>query len=100
MIRHIVLWKFRDEAEGHSKQENMAAIKASLLALKPIIPELLSMEIGEDLGIGRDPFDMALVTTFADADALAVYQHHPAHKAVSAFVSKVRTDRASADFIL
>jgi hypothetical protein len=98
MIKHIVLWKFKAEAEGLSKKENMAKVRASLYDLRPIIPELLSMEIGEDIGIGRDTFDMALITTFQDADALETYQHHPAHKAVSAYVSKVRNDRACVDF--
>lgn len=98
MIKHIVLWTFREQAEGHSKQENIDFVKASLLALRPVIPELLSMEIGQDIGVGRDTCDMALVTTFADAAALEIYQNHPAHKAVSAYVAKVRVSRACVDF--
>ncbi len=38
------------------------------------------MEIGQDIGVGRDTFDMVLVTTFDDAEALERYQHHPAHR--------------------
>ena len=33
MIRHIVMWQLKDEAEGKSKQENAAIIKKSLEAL-------------------------------------------------------------------
>ena len=98
MIKHIVLWTFLDQAEGRSKQENMDWVKASLLDLRPIIPELLSMEVGQDIGVGRDTCDMALITTFADVAALDTYQHHPAHKAISAYVAKVRASRACVDF--
>ncbi len=100
MIRHIVMWSFKDEAEGAGKKTNMAWIRKNLLALKPVIPEILSMEIGEDIGIGRDPWDMVLVMSFADAASLNRYQNHPSHKAVSAFVAKVRTNRACVDFTI
>jgi len=98
MIRHIVMWSFLDQAEGADKKTNMAKIRAALLALRPIIPEILEMEIGEDIGIGRDTWDMVLITSFASAEDLEHYQHHPDHKAVSAFVAKVRKNRACVDF--
>jgi hypothetical protein len=98
MIRHIVMWSFLDQAEGAGKQANMNKIRASLLALRPLIPEIQAMEIGMDIGIGRDTWDMVLVMSFADEAALNAYQAHPAHKAVSAFVAKVRQNRACVDF--
>ena len=100
MIRHIVMWSFLEQAEGADKKANMSKIREALLALRPIIPEILEMEIGEDIGIGRDTWDMVLITCFADAQALNVYQNHPAHKAVSAFVAKVRQNRACVDFTI
>ena len=30
MIKHIVMWKFKEEAEGCSKAENIAKVKAML----------------------------------------------------------------------
>lgn len=100
MIKHIVMWKFMDHAEGRSKQDNLDYVRDRLMTLPAIIPELKSIEIGQDIGIGRDPFDMALVTTFEDAAALERYQQHPEHKKISAYVSKVRTDRACVDFAI
>ena len=98
MIKHIVMWTFSDQAEGKSRQENMELVSQSLLDLKPVIPEILSMEIGQDIGVGRDPYDMVLITTFADEEALERYQQHPSHKAVSAYVGKIRTARGVVDF--
>ena len=34
MIKHIVMWKLKDEAEGNSKDENAKIIKNSLEDLK------------------------------------------------------------------
>lgn len=98
MLRHVVMWTFKDQAEESGKKASMARIRDSLLALRPVSPEILQMEIGEDIGIGRDLWDMVLVMTFADAAALDRYQHHPEHKKVSAFVATVRDRRACVDF--
>jgi hypothetical protein len=100
MLKHVVMWQFLEQAEGKSKAENMAWIRQALLELAPRIPDLLSIEIGEDIGVGRDPYDMCLITTFTDAEALDRYQHHPEHKLISAYVSKVRSGRACVDFNL
>ena len=100
MIKHVVMWKFLEQAEEKSKAENMAWIRQALLELAPRIPDLLSIEIGEDIGVGRDPYDMCLITTFTDTNALDRYQHHPEHKVISAYVSKVRSGRACVDFCL
>jgi hypothetical protein len=100
MLRHVVMWTFKEMAEGADKNANMGRVRDALLALKPIIPEIRQMEIGEDIGIGRDPWDMVLVMGFDDAAALGRYQHHPEHKKISGFVAKVRDMRACVDFTI
>ncbi len=98
MIKHVVMWRFKPEAEGQDKEANMARLAEQLLALRAVIPELESMEIGTDIGIGRDPYDMVLITTFENEEAMHRYENHPAHKAVSAFCGLIREGRASVDF--
>ena len=99
MLTHIVMWKFLDEADGHTKRDNMAIVRQKLKDLRPQVPQILHMELHEDIGADRNPFDMVLITRFDDAQSLQTYQTHPAHKAVSAFVSTVRSDRAVVDYI-
>jgi hypothetical protein len=100
MLRHVVMWSFLDSAEGRSKKENLEITRRLLLELTSKIPEVLSVEIGEDIGVGRDPWDMVLIMSFDDADALDRYQNHPEHKQVSAFVGRVRSRRACVDFTI
>ena len=100
MIKHIVLWKFLDEAEGHTKEENMDIIRTGLTALLPIIPQIRSFEIGKDVLHSEMSYDMALIMTFDSLDDLETYKKHPEHQKVSAYVKKVRSARVSADFVI
>ena len=99
MLRHIVMWRFKDEAEGRTKQQNMEYIASKLLSLKGVIPEIKNIEIGMNINKGAAAYDMALITEFENEAALEAYQTHPKHVEVSEYVSKVRTDRAVADYM-
>lgn len=45
MVRHIVLFKLADEAEGRSKAENALIIKERLEELKNTIPVIRKIEV-------------------------------------------------------
>ncbi len=100
MIKHIVMWKFKDEANGQTKEEIMTQVQRDLTALKGIIPEILSMEIGRDVLRGEPSYDMALILEFADMAALQTYIAHPEHQKVSAYITASRNERAVADLQL
>ena len=40
MIRHVVMWRFKEFSEGKSKVENMEIVRERLYALMPIIHEI------------------------------------------------------------
>jgi hypothetical protein len=102
MIRHVVMWKFADSAEGRSREENLALVRERLTALyrSGKIEGLRSMEIGRDEGGTDMSFDMVLITEFDSFESLAAYKVHPDHAAISAYVKKVRTARAVVDYTL
>ena len=99
MIRHVVLWKFKEEAEGKSKAENMQIVRDALFALLPVIPELKLMEIDFDISHTDMSYDMMLTTEFESLEAMKVYADHPAHKKVQAYVAAVREARIVLDAI-
>ena len=41
MIRHVVMWRFEEFAEGKTRQQNMEYIRDRLMALPSIIPEII-----------------------------------------------------------
>lgn len=99
MIKHIVFFGIADEAEGKSKKENLLYIKNELEALIQLIPELKKIEVGinhPDAPAGN--FDLALYTEFENMKDLDVYQLHPEHKRVAAYIGKVKTSRACVDY--
>lgn len=98
MLRHVVMWRFLDSAEGKTKAENMKLVKESLLALRGRIGEIRHMEIGEDVLHSDMSFDMGLIIDFDDADALYAYKNDPEHVKISQYVKKVRSDRATVDW--
>lgn len=98
MLKHIVMWRFLDNAEGHTKEENLDMAKDLLLALPAMIPQVKSMEVGKDILRSEASYDMALVIEFDGTEELKQYTVHPEHQKVSAFITKVRESRVSCDF--
>jgi hypothetical protein len=100
MIRHIVCWKFLDQAGTASKAENLGKAKSMLEALPGKIPEILSLEVGLDVTRGSGSFDLALNGTFASPSALEAYQRHQEHVKVVAFLRSVQSEKSVVDYEL
>ncbi|MBT7953060.1 MAG: Dabb family protein [Gammaproteobacteria bacterium] len=100
MIKHIVMWKLKEQAEGNDKQTNALLMKEKLEAIADIVPGMIKLEVGIDLGLDAAGFDVVLYSEFADESALAAYQAHPEHKAVFPFISAVRDARNAVDYAI
>jgi hypothetical protein len=99
MIKHVVCWKLKENAEGMDKLEIVLTLKQKLVALKEMVPSVLSLEVGiNDPEIDKTNFDVVLITTFNSKSDLQLYQSHPEHVKVAQFVMKVRESRACVDF--
>lgn len=97
MIRHVVMWKLKESAEGKTKQENMEIIRQSLYALPPRIQQIRRMEIGLDCSHTEMSMDLMLLTEFDSMEDLHAYAVHPDHVAVSTYVRKVIETRVVLD---
>ena len=98
MIKHIVLWKLKEEAEGRSKKENAFELKNRLEALKSQIPEILQLEVGLSIESGETVSDVALYSSFKDKAALEIYQKHPEHQKVVGYVRQITAERRVVDY--
>lgn len=99
MIRHIVMWKLKAEAEGKTKAENALIIKESLEALKGVAPTLVDIEVGlNDPATPESNYDVVLNCTFASVADLNDYQVHPAHQAAAVYIKKVVEARVCVDY--
>ncbi len=90
MTKHIIIWPMKDEVTAEQKAE----MKARLEGLTQIIPELKVMEVGIDDAAGT----MSLYSEFDSNEGLAIYQAHPAHQDVVAFVKPLVAGRSVCDY--
>lgn len=98
MIKHIVAWRFKDEALGASKADNLSRAKAALESLRATVPGIEALEVGLDVRADHDPWDLVLCSEFADRDALNAYQVHPEHVKVARLIGDMRESRACVDY--
>ncbi|MCL1792520.1 MAG: Dabb family protein [Oscillospiraceae bacterium] len=99
MVKHIVMWKFKDFAEGKNKKENIEYIKFRLENLAGIIKEIKFIEVGENINSDLN-YDAILYSEFESSEDLEFYQNHPEHKKISEYVGKVREGRVVGDYIV
>ena len=86
MIKHVVMWQLHDPADA-------AKFKELLDTCKSLVPGMLEWEVGVRTARLEANMDVVLVSTFLDRAALDAYQNHPHHKAVSAQLGKLRSQR-------
>jgi len=98
MVKHIVLWKLKDMAEGREKQENALILKKELESLKGKIKEIVHIEVGLNFNVSEAAYDVALYSEFRTREDLQVYQKHPEHVKVANLVNKVREKRVVVDY--
>lgn len=100
MIKHIVLFRFKDFAEGADKPENIKSLKSRLEALEDIIDEIKFFEVGINFGYSDAAYDLALCSEFESEEDLYSYQKHPEHVKVADFVKKVCEHRVVSDYVI
>ena len=98
MLVHIVMWKFKDFAEGADKQTNAKIMKEKLEALQGVVPQLKYAEVGVDFKQTQMSYDAVLISHFDSEEDLAAYKVHPAHVEISNFCKKIRESRTVVDY--
>ena len=69
MIKHIVMWKFKD-----GEEENTKKFLEGLNSLKNIIPEIKYMETGININPKND-YDAILISEFETMEDLEKYKN-------------------------
>ena len=82
MVKHVILWKLKDEYSGERIKEIKADIKAGLEGLKGVVPGIVEIKVNID-PLKSSNCDLMLDSTFTDEEALKGYAVHPAHVEVA-----------------
>jgi hypothetical protein len=98
MIKHVVMWRLKDQAQGQNRAQNAQQIKARLESLNGKIPGLRKIEVGIDLSNSPESSDLVCYSEFDDQQALGTYLDHPLHKTVSTFLREAKIERRVVDY--
>ncbi len=98
MIKHIVMWRLKEQAEGADKAANARKMKTLLDACIDIVPGMRVFEVAiAEPGL-ECTYDVVLYSEFESRAALDAYQNHPQHVALKPFVGAVRAERQCMDY--
>ena len=95
MVKHIILWKLKDE---YNNDDVKKGIKEGLEGLLGIIPGLVEIKVQTEK-LDSSNVDVMLYSVFESADALKGYAVHPEHvKVADTKVRPFTQTRACIDF--
>lgn len=97
MVRHIVMWNYK---EGYTAEQNAghaAEIKAGLEGLAQSVPGVVSIKVYA-AALPTSNRSVMLDSVFESPEALAAYQTHPEHNVVGSRIKEVFTDRICFDY--
>ena len=83
MVKHIILWRLREDLTAEEKENVKKDIKTGLEGLAGRIPGLLDIKVNVDGRLETSNADVMLDSTFTDESALRAYAVHPEHVAVA-----------------
>jgi len=101
MIRHIVMWKLKEKAEGASKQKNAEKLKLILEGLRANIEEIKNVEVGIQINEkSPDAFDVVLISDFETDLDFKMYTRNPHHQKAVKFIESVAEKRIYVDYLV
>ncbi len=97
MVKHIVLFKLKDEVPAAEKLAVMNAFKNAIEALPAKISVIRKIEVGLNINPG-ETWHIALYGEFDTLEDVKYYATHPDHVAAGKLIAEVRESRACVDY--
>ncbi len=94
MLNHLVLMKFKPGVS----ESDIDNLEVALDDLPNVIVEIQMYEFGRDILHTTRSYDFAIVSLFANQEALQRYQQHPAHLAVGKRLKELCDQIITVDF--
>lgn len=98
MVRHIVIWRLKEEAKHSGWLETLERIQRNLQAMRVAVPALLRLELGINQAQAADAADLVLFCEFESWEALRGYEAHPLHAELRTLIGPLRSERRVIDY--
>lgn len=97
MVKHIVLFKLKEDVPAQKKLEAMRSFKAAIEALPQRIEVIRKVEVGLNIN-PSEAWNIALYGEFDTLDDVKFYAAHPDHVAAGKLLAEVKESRACVDY--
>lgn len=99
MVKHIVLFKLKDEVPAAEKLAVMNQFKEAIEALPATIGVIRQIEVGLNMNPG-ETWHIALYSEFDTLDDVKLYATHPDHLAAGKIIAQAKESRSCVDYEL
>ncbi len=100
MVKHIILWKLKEELTEAEKAVIKFHIKEGLEGLAGKVPGLVEIKVAVEGRLETSNCDLMLCATLKDEEALKAYAVHPEHvKVADTLVRPFTSERTCLDFV-
>ncbi|MGN0310114.1 MAG: Dabb family protein [Bacteroides sp.] len=97
MVKHIVLFRLREDVPAEKRLEAMRSFKAAIEALPERIEVIRKVEVGLNMN-PSEAWHIALYSEFDTLDDVRLYAAHPDHVAAGKLLAEVKESRACVDY--
>lgn len=99
MVKHIVMWKLKEEFSAEEKKVIANTFKERLEALDNLMEGVLKIKV-ETTPLDSSNNDLMLDSEFANVEVLNAYQVHPKHVEVASYLKDKVVSRNCMDYIV
>ena len=99
MLKHIIMFKLKEEYDGHSREENAEKLIGMSKSLVGKIPTLRFSETHADVAKSPISFDVVIELSFDDPEGLQSFHEHPLHMELVRFADAASEQLAAVDYV-
>ena len=97
MIKHVVMFRFRDDVDEATRKTVRETFRSQILALRDKLPFIRAMEVGFNVN-GQETWDICLEGVFDTLDDVRRYSTFPDHMAAAGGLKPYVQGRSCVDY--
>lgn len=97
MVRHIVLFRFRNDVSAEVRLQAANSFRKGIMDLKKSIPTIRNIEVGFNIN-NNEQWDICLNGEFSTLQDVVDYGKNPLHIKVAGILKPLVSDRSCVDY--
>ena len=97
MVKHIVMFRFKDDVDENTRKEVANSFRKGILKLKDVIPTIGNIEVGFNINPGEQ-WNICLNSEFRTLEDVIDYGKNPNHVKVTGQLKPYIAERSCVDY--